>query len=79
MKLKKSGLIMLIVQYAIAVILIVALVVGSCVAFFFEPEINTVLAPPHCKHRKLGCHQCGGTKDVCTHYGRRYGYAQKRK
>lgn len=37
---------MLIVQYAIAVVLAVALIIGTCVAFYFDTEINTVLAPP---------------------------------
>lgn len=53
---------MLIVQYAIAVILIVALVVGSCVAFFFEPEINTVLAPPIVNTESLAVTSAAGQK-----------------
>ena len=42
---KKKGLIPLIIKYAVCIVMAAILIVGTNIAFFFEPEINTVLAP----------------------------------
>lgn len=46
MKTNKKGLISLIIQSAVALLLMAVLIVGTCVAYYFDTEINTVLAPP---------------------------------
>lgn len=46
MKSTTKGLLSLIFQGGIATLLFTALIVGTNIAYFYEPEINTVLAPP---------------------------------
>lgn len=43
---KRKGLPFLIVSSATAFVMMTALIVASCVAFYFEAEVNTVMAPP---------------------------------
>lgn len=46
MKSTTKGILSLILQGGIATLLFTALIVGTNIAYFYEPEINTVLAPP---------------------------------
>ncbi len=46
MKSATKGLLSLIFQCGIATLLFTALIVGTSIAYYYEPEINTVLAPP---------------------------------
>ncbi|HBK01649.1 MAG TPA: hypothetical protein DDY77_01270 [Clostridiales bacterium] len=44
--LKKKGLISLIIKYTVCIVMAAILIVGTNIAFFFEPEINSYLAQP---------------------------------
>ena len=59
---KKKGLIPLIIKYAVCIVMTAILIVGTNIAFYYEMEINTVLAPPIVDETKLNQATAEGQK-----------------
>lgn len=59
---KKKGLIPLIIKYAVCIVMAVILIVGTNIAFYYEAEINSVLAQPIVDKTKLNQTTAEGQK-----------------
>ncbi len=59
---KKEGLISLIIKYTVCIVMAAILIVGTNIAFYYETEINTVLAPPIVEKESLSVASVEGQK-----------------
>ena len=59
----------LIVNFVLIVIIVVGVAVGNSIAFRYEGEINTLLAPPIVDRRGRAAVEQRGTGDVGAHHG----------